>query len=206
MPYEPARSSAAPRPHRRQLPVLALLLLASACTTVTYESFRPVQNRNVDIAYVATGADFSQYRRLLIEDMGIFYPGSGAPSEADLERVRDAFRSAFTAEISNYEIVERPAADVLKVRASLVDLRYAAPAERPDISADINAILETGKLTFVIEMRDSKSDRVLLRAADTDKAPQIDLPEDGSADSAEVQAAAAHWARLLRNFLDTNLR
>jgi hypothetical protein len=129
-----------------------------------------------------------------------------APSEADLKRVRNAFRSAFLAQIKDYEIVERPAADVLKVRASLIDLRNASLADRPDINADINAIMETGKLTFMIEMRDSKSDRLLLRAADTEQTPQIDLPEDGRADSSEVLAAAEHWAQLFRNFLDKNLK
>jgi len=192
--------------HSGKLIALVLMLFVGACTTVTYESYRPVQNRNVDIAYVAAGADFSQYRRLLIEEMGIFYPTNAAPSEADLTRVRNAFRSAFIAQIGEYEIVDRPADDVLQVRASLVDLRRAAPAERPNISADINAIMETGKLTFMIEMRDSKSERLLLRAADTEKAPQIDLPEDGSADASDVIAAAEHWAQLFRNFLDKNLR
>jgi len=191
---------------RRVRLALLVLLLAGACSTVTYESFRPVQNRNVDIAYVAAGVDFSQYSRLMFEDMGIFYPTRAAPSEADLARVREAFRSAFLDQVSNYQVVEKPAADVLKVTASLVDLRHATPADRPDISADINAIMEVGKLTFMIEMRDSKSDRLLLRAADTEKTPQIDLPEDGSAEDSEVRAAAEHWARLFRNFLDTNLQ
>lgn len=185
---------------------LCTMLLGAGCTTVTYESFRPVQNRNVDIAYVAAGVDFSQYRRLLIEEMGIFYPTASAPGDADLARVREAFRSAFAAQIESYTVVERPADDVLKIRASLVDLRNASPAERPNISADVNAIMQAGKLTFMIEMRDSKSDRLLLRAADTEKAPQIDLPEDGSADGSEVRAAAEHWAQLFRNFLDTNLQ
>jgi len=189
-----------------KLTALVLMLFVGACTTVTYESYRPVQNRNVDIAYVAAGVDFGQYRRLQIEEMGIFYPTNAAPSEADLGRVRDAFRSAFIAQIGAYEIVEKPAADVLKVRASLVDLRHAGPADRPNISADINAIMEAGKLTFMLEMRDSKTDRLLLRAADTEKAPQIDLPEDGSANGSEVRAAAEHWAQLFRNFLDTNLQ
>jgi hypothetical protein len=76
----------------------------------------------------------------------------------------------------------------------------------PDISRDVNQILEPGKLTFMIEMRDSSSDALLLRAADTEKSPQIDLAEDGTANADEVNAAAEHWAQLFRNFLDTNLQ
>lgn len=180
--------------------------LVAACSTTTYESFRPVQSPNVDIVYVGTNADFSGYRRLMVEEMGIFYPTRTAPSDADLARVRTAFQKAFREQVSGYEIVTRPAADVLKVHASLVDLRNATAEDLPDISRDVNRILAPGKLTFMIEMKDSRSGALLLRAADTEKSPQIDLPEVGSVDTSEVDAAAQHWAVLFRNFLDTNLK
>jgi hypothetical protein len=198
--------SIAGRAGKRACTLLAAALLLTACTTTTYESFRPVQNPNVDIAYVGSNADFSKYRRLMVEEMGIFYPTQAAPSEADIQRVRSAFQNAFRSKIEGYEIVARPAADVMKVKASLVDLRNATAADLPDISRDVNRILEPGKLTFMIEMRDSATDTLLLRAADTEKSPQIDLVEDGSASVDEVNAAAQHWAQLFRNFLDTNLR
>jgi hypothetical protein len=183
-----------------------LATLVTACSTTTYESFRPVQNPNVDIVYVGTNADFSGYRRLMVEEMGIFYPTRTAPSDGDLSRVRTAFQTAFREQTRGYEIVTRPAADVLKVHASLVDLRYASAGDIPDISSDVNRILAPGKLTFMIEMKDSQSGDLLLREADTEKSPQIDLAEDGSADDSEVNAAAQHWAELFRNFLDTNLK
>ena len=184
---------------------LLLVVLCAACTTISYESYRPVQNPNVDILYVADGADFSRYRRLLPEDMGIFFPTGSRPSDADLDRVRKAFRDAFLEQIAGYERVRRPAADVLKVHGSLVDLRATDAEHVPNLGADLNRILEPGKLTFLIEMRDSVTDRLLLRAADTEKSPVIDLPEEGRADTDELYAAARHWAVLFRNFLDQNL-
>jgi hypothetical protein len=66
--------------------------------------------------------------------------------------------------------------------------------------------LRPGKLTFVIEISDSLTGNAILRAADTERTPAIDLPEDGSAPSDEVRAAAEYWAELLKNFLDKNLR
>lgn len=189
--------------------VLMLVFLASgifSCSTTTYESYRPVKNAKVDIAYVAASADFGKYSKLKIEEMGIFYPTHAPPSEQDLARVRNAFRESFMAEISDYEIVDKAADDVMVVTASLVDLRNTAMSRLPNISRDINEILVPGRLTFVIEMRDSKADTVILRAADTQKSPSIDLPEDGSANEDEVRAAAQYWAQLLRAFLDKNLR
>jgi len=187
---------------------LAVLLccIIAGCSTTTYESFRPVKNSNVDIAYVGENADFSGYSRLMSEEMGIFYPTNSPTSEADLARVRSAFRDAFQERVRDYEIVDKPADDVIKVAASLVDLRNARVADIPNIGRDINQILAPGKLTFMIEMRDSKTNALLLRAADTSRSPQIDLAEDSSADVSEVEAAARHWADLFGNFLDTNLR
>lgn len=199
------RSSSGKNILRAAMAALASMVIG-ACSTTTYESFRPVQNPKVDIVYVGTNADFSGYRRLMVDEMGIFYPTHTSPSDADLARVRTAFQNAFREQIKGYEIVTRPAPDVLRVGASLVDLRNASAADLPDISRDINKIMAPGKLTFMIEMKDSQSGALLLRAADTEKSPQIDLPEDGSADDGEVKAAAQHWAELFRNFLDTNLK
>lgn len=201
-----ARISRLQKNSARSAFVATVAIFAASCSTTTYTSFRPVQNPNVDIVYVGTNADFSGYHRLMVDEMGIYYPTHTAPSDADLARVRSAFQQAFREQTKGYEIVSKPAADVLRVGASLVDLRDASGGDLPDISRDVNRILTPGKLTFMIEMKDSKSGDLLLRAADTEKSPQIDLAEDGSADDSEVKAAAQHWAVLFRNFLDTNLK
>ena len=192
-------------PLRSLVALGATLLMLAACSTTTYDSFRPVKGRQVEIAYLNTAADFSGYRRLSADDMGIYYPSHITPSEQDLTRVRTAFRDAFMTELAEYDIVDEQAPDVLHISASLVDLRNTAADRLPQLSSDINEILQAGKLTFVIEMSDSVSGRVWARAADTERAPEIDLPEDGDVDDAEVRAAAQHWAELLRAFLDDNL-
>jgi hypothetical protein len=188
---------------------LSLLLtcpLAACGGGTTYDSFRPVKGSKTDIAYVNTTADFSKYGRLMVDEMGIFFPTSAPLSEQDIARIRIAFRTAFIAELKGYEIVEEAGPDVMKVTASLVDLRHTKMGYLPGVSNDINDILQPGKLTFTIEMKDSKSDRVLIRAADTEKAPVLDLPEDGTAAVAELDAAAEYWAQLFRSFLDKNLK
>ena len=186
--------------------LVASLLVVAGCSTTTYESYRPVKNAKTDIAYVAVSADFSKYSRLMGEEMGIFYPSHATVSEQDLARVRTAFRESFLAQLTHYEIVDKPAKDVLKISVSLVDLRGTAADRLPQLSRDINEILQPGKLTFIIEMSDSVTGNAILRAADTERSPTIDLAEDGSASSDEVRAAAEYWAELLRSFLDRNLK
>jgi uncharacterized protein DUF3313 len=194
----------------RTISLAALLIVAAAaatgCSTTTYESYRPVKNARTDIAYVAVSADFSKYSRLMGEEMGIFYPTHASVSEQDLARVRSAFRESFLAQLTNYQIVDKAAKDVLKIDVSLVDLRGTAADRLPQLSREINEILKPGKLTFIIEMSDSLTGNAILRAADTERSPAIDLAEDGSASSDEVRAAAEYWAELLRSFLDKNLK
>ena len=126
-------------------------------------------------------------------------------SEEDIAKVRAAFQEAFRRHLDGYEIVTKPAPDVMKVRGSLVDLRHTAADRLPNLSDDLNAILQAGKLTFLIEMRDAQSGNLLLRAADTQKSPRIDMPDDAIAPTDEVVAAAEYWAQMFRNFLDQNL-
>jgi hypothetical protein len=83
-------------------------------------------------------------------------------------------------------------------------LRRATAGQIPNLGAELNQILEPGKLTFLVEMRDSRSNALLLRAADTEKSPRIYLPESRSEGTDDVDAAARHWAELFRNFLDHN--
>lgn len=190
-----------------RFPFLLFVLLAlSACgSKTTYDSFRPVKDAKVDLALVNVQADFSRFSRLSIDDMGIYFPTESATSEEDIARVRAAFRDAFVPRLTRYEIVEKPAADVLQVTASLVDLRGTTMGYLPQLSRQINEILRPGHLTFIIEMKDSKTGQVQLRAADTERSIDIDVPDDGSAASREVVDAAEYWAGLVGDFLDQNL-
>ena len=193
---------------RKSLAIVAAcwLALGGCAGKTTYDSFRPVRNSKVDMAYVNTEADFTRYRRLQIDDMGIYFPTHAAPDDNDIARLRQAFRDAFIPRLKDYPITDKPAEDVLHIQASLVDLRGTAMDRLPQLSRQINEILEPGRLTFIIEMSDSKTKRVLLRAADTEKSVNIDLPDDSAAPPREVVEAAEYWADLLGNFLDHNLR
>ena len=192
------------RRQRAALPAIAVVL-ASGCSTVTVQSFQASANTNVEAAYVATDANFGQYSRLLGEDMGIFSPQDRPLSDADSQRLRQIFRSAFLTELSAYEIVESPGQDVMTVQASLIDLRDADLSDVPDMRPGLDAVARPGVLVFMMEMRDSSTDRVLARAADSTANPRIGNRGSNTTDWDAVQVAAQHWALLFRQFLDLNL-
>ena len=177
----------------------------SGCTTVTVQSFAASPNANVEAAYIATDADFGRYTRLLGEDMGIFFPQQSPLPDADLQRLRQIFRNAFLAELTAYEIVENPGSEVMTVQASIIDLRNADISDVPNLRTGLDAVARPGVLVFLMEMRDSSTDRVLARAADSTANPRIGTRGSETTDWDDMQVAAQHWASLFRQFLDQNL-
>jgi len=94
----------------------------------------------------------------------------------------------------------------MRVQASLIDLRNnVTPGTLSSLSREIRDIASTGELLFLMEMRDSESDAVLARAADSAKTPTFATSNSVTTDWSSVETAAQHWAALFRNFLDQNL-
>jgi len=185
--------------------IIAITLIVSGCTTVTVQSFEKNQNSNVEASYVATDADFGKYNQLLGEDMGIFFPEGSPLPEEDLQRIRQIFRDAFLGELGGYKIVENAGPSVMTVQASIIDLRNADLSDVPHMRAGLKNVARPGVLVFMMEMRDSATDRVLARAADSTSNPEIGTGGGNTTDWDDVQKAASYWASLFRQFLDQNL-
>lgn len=185
--------------------LVAGALLVAGCTAVESQSFRVNPESSVESAQVATDADFSRYDRLHAVEMGIFYPQNAATSPDDMQRIRSTFRRAFLAELDGYTIVTEPGPRAMTVQATLIDFRIASRSDTMSIRSDLRPIAAPGKIVFLMEMRDSVSNRVLARAADSARTPMIADEAGETTDWTSVEAAAAHWASLFRRFLDENM-
>ena len=91
----------------------------------------------------------------------------------------------------------------MKVQASLIDLRQSGSI--PPMRRDIEEIATPGKLVFLMEMRDSESNRILARAGDSASDPAFATGTGTATDWKAVETAARRWASLFRQFLDQNL-
>jgi hypothetical protein len=191
--------------------LILCFILFSGCTTVTTQSFDVTPNSAADASIIATGADFGKYDKLLADEMGIFMPAESPLPEDELARIRQIFRDAFLSQLDGYTIVDTPGPNVLKVQASLVDLRNSATSDLPQLRFEIRKMAKPGSLLFLMELRDSETDRVLGRAADNseksdpDATPTFAAVGSGETDWGSVEDAAKHWAELFRIFLDNNL-
>lgn len=179
----------------------------TACVETTVERFRKVPDSRADSAYVKPGVDFSQYRNLLPAPLEIYYPeGPVEPDPEDLERIRQIFRDAFLTAIgSDYALVDAPAADVLGVRASLVDLELTPFQGTVPVKGRAATLIANGQLSFFMELTDSQTGEVLARAGDQEKiATAIDTAVTDR-HWEQTEAAARRWAQMFRDFLDENL-
>ena len=185
--------------------IFAGLLMMAACSTTTTQSFRVADTANIDAGFIATDADFSKYHQLVADEMGIYFPQNTPLTTDELQRLRQIFREAFLAELTNYEIVDQPGPGIMAVQASLIDLRKSASTSVPNLRAELRDVARPGELLFLMELRDSETQRVLGRAADSAATPDFASDDDHATDWDSVESAARHWATLFRDFLDNNL-
>ncbi len=191
---------------RRVTPLVAIAAVLAGCSTTTTQSFNVVKNANVEAGYIAADADFGKYDRLSAADMGIFFPANAAPPPADQQRIRQIFRKAFMAELTGYDVVQNEAGpSTLLVQASLIDYRNSSVAGEQSLRREVRDLAQPGAIVFLMELKDSESGEVLARAADSAAAPAISASAGTPTDWTSVEAAAARWASLFRNFLDNNL-
>jgi len=192
-------------PARLMMTLAVVTMTLIACTTVEKQSFTVSQSGNVESAYIAADADFSRYKHLFADEMGIFFPADTYTPPEDIQRIRQIFRSAFIEALQGYTIVDTAGPSTMKVQASLIDLRNSSDLTLMSLASEIRDIASRGELLFLMEIRDSESDAVLARAADSAQTPTFATAEGNTTDWASVENAAQHWAALFRQFLDQNL-
>ncbi|MGI9201663.1 MAG: DUF3313 family protein [Woeseiaceae bacterium] len=190
----------------KTISVIAALLILAGCASVQVESqsFRVNPNSSVESAQIAIDADFGRYKQLLATELGIFFPQSHLTTAEDIARIRQIFREAFLNQLEPYDIVTEPGPSTMAVEASLIDMRNAGAELIPQMRSEIRDMATPGTILFLMEMRDSTTNHVLARAADSAKAPTFATDDGVETDWASIEDAAQHWAALFRTFLDEN--
>jgi hypothetical protein len=184
--------------------MLAFFLTGCSSVQVESQSFRVNKNSSVESAQIAIDADFSRYDRLLATELGIYFPQTHLTTAEDIQRIRDIFRASFLPQLESYEIVPEPGPSTMAVEASLIDMRTSVGNQIPHMRSDIREMAKPGTILFLMELRDSETNHVLARAADSARAPTFATEDGVETDWASIEDAAQHWAELFRTFLDEN--
>jgi hypothetical protein len=189
----------------------------------TTDGLNLIESKKVDAVYWLDGATLEPYKRVLILDCHVSFEkdwqknynrnkvrASDQVSAEDMTRIRNELAAAFNEEFlkelqdkGGYEVVDTPAADVLILRPSIVDLQIAAP----DIqSAGVvhNYVASAGAMTLYLELYDAASNAIIGRVVDAREDRQGGPIERADSFSNRIAAnkMLGAWARLLREALD----
>lgn len=184
--------------------LVALSLFIAACSTQQTETSNMPGGSRVEYSRATPGADFSRYRGLLFVPLEIMNADHSlmAPSN-DLVNLRGEFRKAFIAAMnSEYMVLTRAAPDVVRIKAQLINASYSPAASSAGVGLSFDELTAGGQLTFSMQIEDSYSNKVLVRASD-----RYSLGASRTAEEKQLRitAAAEYWAGLFKEFLDENL-
>ena len=156
---------------------------ASAQDSGSWDGLVEIKPKKLDAAYLMPGADFRPYQKLMVDPVVVAFrkdwmkrvnesvPLSQRVSQEDAEKIAASARENF-AEVFNeaankagYELVTAPGADVLRVRAGVIDLYIAAP-DTGGAGRSRTYTVEAGEATLFLEVSDSTTGALLGRALD----------------------------------------
>src|SRR5262245_29323689 len=169
---------------RTILPALALpavggCVIAPSAGPTTPDGQQKRPNSKVDSVYAAPGASLVRYRKVMLDELDVAFkadwqtrrPGISANEIADIRTLgARLFRAAYAGELEKggYPIVTAPGPDVLRVKASVVDVDFA-PADAAAAGVAGKYIVSTADISLLAELRDSQSGAVIARVIDRNR-------------------------------------
>lgn len=194
---------------------------SSAAAEVTFDGLYPVKGGTADQAWARPDADISQYSKIRLQAVGVEYRPGGesgrtytSRTSADHFEVTDEQRARFEAAINEafreelarseyFTLVDENGPDVLLIKGALLDVVSYVPPE-PIGRGDVY-LRRVGEATLVLEIRDSITQAILVRAVDRRAAERAGgelMRSDRVTNRAEARRLAKAWARMLRSRLD----
>lgn len=177
-----------------------------------------IEVKDVELAYALPGASLAGYKRVKLDPVQVEFRAARDPARAgsaiklsseERERIRaDVARvvqDEFAKELQKggtYQVVAESGADVLRVKAMILDLYVNAPDVGTGRSRTL--VASAGEMTLVAELADSTTGKVLARVADRREATKGGRMHlvNRAVNEEEARKIAAAWAATLKNALD----
>lgn len=204
---------------RFSTPLLAgLLSLLAGCVAtpssapevvLSYDGLVPVESTLMSRVWVREGFSLAGYSRVMLVSAGIQYRPRSPDEESRSSPIqptreeREQFESLITQEFDKaldrltLEEATSPGPDVLLVRGMMLDVVSTASATSESQQLD-----SVGQATFMVELIDSESNAVLVRALDTRSAKTPGRNPTEQLSDTEVRNLISRWANMLVDALN----
>ena len=186
---------------------------------MSYDGLERINVKGIDLAYARPGASLADYTKVKLDPIEIAFAKNWNPTKPVTRSTltadeRESIRSgiakivydAFVREVQTkggYAIVDTAGPDVLRVKASIINVYVTAP----DILTPGRTrtyTVTSGEGTIFAELFDSESGEILARVTDRREARNSGymLLSSSVFNAAEADRLASAWARILRARLD----
>ena len=182
------------------------------------DGLQKISVKGIDLAYARPGATLSAYQRVKLDAVEVEFSKSWDPiktgsrmklSTQEREDIRSGVARIVQEEFANelqknkYQIASDAGPDVLRVKASIVNLYLNAP-DGGNLGRSRTIVRSAGEMTLLAELYDSASGLLLARVADRQEANSGTRMQISNSvvNEGEARTIAATWARTLRKALD----
>jgi hypothetical protein len=186
---------------------------ASPSDELSYDGLQRRDSKVFEHLWVRKYFDVRSYHKVIFKSPHIEYRPvmkgqTGAEAGVALtQRQKDSLyeilNKAFQSELAKskfFQLTTEPGPDVLLIRGDLLDVVSHVPANASGKN-DLLQVAEVGEATLVMELYDSESDSIMVRAIERVVAKR----DPGAAPSTAAEAVertATQWASILRERLD----
>ena len=188
---------------------------------ITFDGLYEVQHGAADKVWALPDLDLSGYTKIMIQGAGIEYRPGGESGRSSMSRSRggpfevtDKQKTRFRQVVGEtlldelgksekFTLVKEPGPDVLLIRGALLDVVSYVPPE--PIGRSEIYLTEIGEVTLVLELRDSITDAILVRAIDSDSIGGDGMMKNSNraTNTSEVKQVIRKWMSALRERLDS---
>jgi hypothetical protein len=183
---------------------------------VSFDGLHLVDKTRMDKVWAKPDIDLSQYDKVIFEGAGIQYravkDGNRHNRSADafplserqksgLEKAaKEAFRSEFN-KFEYFTVASKPGAGILKVTLALIDVVSHVPPK--PLGRNSFYISNLGQAILVVELSDSVTNEILVRAVDGQGINLLAMQESNPVTNLnEVKRSVRRWGVTLREGLD----
>jgi hypothetical protein len=197
-------------------------LLAGCVTTpspvpeivLSYDGLVPVEGTQMSRVWIREGFSLAGYNRVMLVSAGIQYrprsPNEGTQSSSTqpTREERELFESLITEEFDTaldrliLKQASGPGPDVLLVRGVMLDVVTRNVVSRGSATSASQRLDSVGQATFMVELIDSESNAVLVRALDTRSAKTPGRNRTEQISDTEVRNLISRWANMLVDALN----
>ena len=186
---------------------------ASPSEELSYDGLQRRDSKVFEHLWVRKYFDVRSYHKVIFKSPHIEYrpvmkgqtgaEAGVALTQRQKDSLYDILNKAFQSELAKskfFQLTTEPGPDVLLIRGDLLDVVSHVPADASGKN-DLLKVAEVGEATLVMELYDSESDSIMVRAIERVTAKRDPGAAPSTAAEA-VQQTATQWASILRERMD----